>query len=231
MQSKSDIVCMPCSPGRMLTVSWRVNLWHHVAPQDSKATFEDCTKHSYTMFHSSTSRIVSTVSSKQCSHNKAYRGSKKRGGCKDNFAKKRCEPYNEMPGHVTGPRRPHKDDCTRVIACLWRFRYNLPGLHMSTVSRQFKTCIEQLWPSFFFAVVLSSNHVQHEDSPGSSRGPCMIHTAKRQSRAFFNEIAIFSCGEAFLKLVPFCQTQGNSGDLSGTMVLSVFVFFLRSGWV
>jgi hypothetical protein len=34
-----------------------------------------------------------------------------------------------------------------------------------------------------------------------------------------------------LEVVPFCKTQGNSGDLSATMVFSVLVFFLRSGWL
>ena len=57
-------------------------------------------------------------------------------------------------------------------------------------------------------------------------------TRYRQSRAFFNEILLYLvAAKLSLEVVPFCQRQGNSGDLSGTMDLRVFVFFLRSGWV
>ena len=40
---------------------------------------------------------------------------------------------------------------------------------------------------------------------------------------FFN--ITFSCGEVFPGSRTFCETQGNFGDLSATMVFSVFVFF------
>ena len=48
---------------------------------------------------------------------------------------------------------------------------------------------------------------------------------------FLTKLLYLVAAKLSLEVVPFCQTQGNSGDLSGTMVLSVFVFFLRSGWV
>ena len=48
---------------------------------------------------------------------------------------------------------------------------------------------------------------------------------------FLTKLLYLVAAKLSREVVPFCQTQGNSGDLSGTMVLSVFVFFLRSGWV
>ena len=64
--------------------------------------------------------------------------------------------------------------------------------------------------------------------------PLMV-TAKRQSRALQKKRYInitFSCGETFPGSRTFCETQGNSGDLSATMVFSVFVFFsLPTGWL
>ena len=111
-------------------------MWHHKIRKPELKTAQNIVSHHKFIIHHY------TVSSKQRSHNKAYiayRGAKKRGGCKDHLAKKRCEPYNEMPRHVTGLRRPHKDD---LCVSYEGFLYNLPGPHMSTMSRHAMSSFE-----------------------------------------------------------------------------------------